>query len=306
MNLPRGYTCLEKQDRTSLRRGVSGLREVHVSSVAEAVKNLFIKANTSIGQDVYNALVHVLKKQEDSPTGRDVIGQIIKNHDISREEGLPICQDTGMAVVFADIGQDVRFVGGDFTVAVNQGVEQAYSEGFFRKSLVRDPLFDRINTGTNTPAVIHVSIVPGDRVSLMVTPKGFGSENMSAMRVLTPAEGADKVVEFVRDTVVAAGPNPCPPTIVGVGVGGTIEKAALMAKRATLRPVGKRNGDPRYAALEVAILDAVNRTGIGPGGFGGRVTCLDVHVDFTAGHIAGTPVVANICCHAARHAEVTI
>ncbi len=282
------------------------MREIDVSFVSTAVKGLFIKANTSIGQDVYNALVHAMEKVEESPVGKRVLEQIIKNHDVARAEGMPICQDTGMAVVFADIGQQIAFTGGGFAEAVNRGVEQAYSEGFFRRSIVRDPIFDRTNTGTNTPAVIHTRIVPGDRVHLLVTPKGFGSENMSAFRSLTPAQGPQELRDFVRETVEAAGPNPCPPTIIGVGVGGTMELAAIMAKRATLHTVGRRNPDARYAALELETLEAVNNTGIGPGGLGGRVTCLDVHIDFAQGHIAGTPVAVNICCHAARHAGMTL
>ena len=282
------------------------MREIDVSFVSTAVKGLFIKANTSIGQDVYNALVHAMEKVEESPVGKRVLEQIIKNHDVARAEGMPICQDTGMAVVFADIGQQIAFTGGGFAEAVNRGVEQAYSEGFFRRSIVRDPIFDRTNTGTNTPAVIHTRIVTGDRVHLLVTPKGFGSENMSAFRSLTPAQGPQELRDFVRETVEAAGPNPCPPTIIGVGVGGTMELAAIMAKRATLHTVGRRNPDARYAALELETLEAVNNTGIGPGGLGGRVTCLDVHIDFAQGHIAGTPVAVNICCHAARHAGMTL
>lgn len=282
------------------------VREIDVSFVSTAVKGLFLKANTSIGQDVYNALVTAREKIEESPVGRRVLEQIIKNHDAARAADMPICQDTGMAVVFADIGQDVHFYGGVLVEAINSGVEAAYREGSFRRSLVRDPLFDRTNTGTNTPAVIHVRIVPGDRIRLIVTPKGFGSENMSALKVITPAEGPGKVRDLVRDTVMAAGPNPCPPTMIGVGVGGTIELAAIMAKRATLYPVGRRNPDPKYAALEIETLEALNATGIGPGGLGGRVTCLDVHIDFAPGHIAGTPIAVNICCHAARHAEITL
>ncbi|MDO9509282.1 MAG: fumarate hydratase [Thermovirgaceae bacterium] len=282
------------------------MREIDVSFVSTAVKGLFLKANTSIGQDVYNALVTALEKIEESPVGRRVLEQIIKNHDAARATGMPICQDTGMAVVFADIGQDVHFTGGDLVQAVNSGVEQAYSEGFFRRSLVRDPLFDRTNTGTNTPAVIHTRIVRGERVHILITPKGFGSENMSAVKFLTPAQGPEGVRDFIMDTVKAAGPNPCPPTIIGVGVGGTMELAAIMAKRGTLYTVGRRNPDAKYGALELEILEAVNNTGIGPGGLGGRVTCLDVHIDFAPGHIAGTPVAVNICCHAARHAEITL
>jgi fumarate hydratase subunit alpha len=281
-------------------------REIDLSLVTEAVKGLLIKANISIGQDIYNALVHARDRVEESPVGKYVLDQIIRNHDIARSDQMPICQDTGMAVVFTDIGQEVVFRGGNLVQAINSGVEEAYREGFFRRSVVADPLFDRKNTGTNTPAVIHTRIVPGDRMTLLVTPKGFGSENMSALKMFTPAEGPEKVRDFIKETVAAAGPNPCPPTIVGVGIGGTVEAAAIMAKRATLYPIGRRNTDSRYAALEIESLAAVNDLGIGPGGLGGRVTCLDVHIDFAPGHIAGTPVVVNICCHASRHAEVTI
>ncbi len=281
-------------------------REIDVSLVSEAVKGLFIKANVSIGQDVYNALVQARDRIEGSPIGRSVLDQIIRNHDLARTEQMPICQDTGMAVVFADIGQDVLLTGGDLSAAVNLGVEEPYREGFFRKSVVEDPLFDRRSTGTNTPAGIHTRIIPGDRVKISVTPKGFGSENKSALRVFTPAQGPGEVRDFIRDTVAAAGPDPCPPVLIGVGIGGTVESAAIMAKRATLYPVGRRNPERRYAALEMETLEAVNALGIGPAGLGGTVTCLDIHMDFAPGHIAGTPVVVNICCHAARHAEVSI
>ena len=219
------------------------VREIDVSLVSEVVKGLFLKAGVSIGQDVYNALVHARDKREKSPLGRSVLDQILRNHDLARVGHMPLCQDTGMAVVFADVGQEVLLVGGDFAEAVDSGVEEAYREGYFRKSIVVDPLFDRRNTGTNTPAVLHTRVVPGDRVRLLATPKGFGGENMSALRVLTPGQGPREVLEFVRDTVEAAGPNPCPPTLVGVGIGGTVEVAALMAKRATLYPVGRRNPD---------------------------------------------------------------
>ncbi|HCP07481.1 MAG TPA: fumarate hydratase [Synergistaceae bacterium] len=281
-------------------------REIDVSLVSEAVKGLFIKANVSIGQDVYNALVQARDRIEESPIGRSVLDQIIRNHDLARADQMPICQDTGMAVVFVDVGQDVALTGGDLTAAINLGVEEAYREGYFRKSIVEEPLFDRRNTGTNTPAVIHTRIVPGDRVKILVTPKGFGSENKSALKLFTPAQGPGEVRDFIRDTVAAAGPDPCPPLLIGVGVGGTVESAAIMAKRATLYSVGRRNPDRRYAALEMETLEAVNALGIGPAGLGGTVTCLDIHMDFAPGHIAGTPVVVNICCHAARHAEVSI
>ena len=216
---------------------------------------------------------------------------------------MAICQDTGMAVLFIDVGQDVHFTGGDFEQAVQEGVRQAYSEGYLRKSIVDDPLFDRKNTGDNTPAILHLRIVPGDKVRFLVTAKGFGSENMSAVKMCVAADGEEGVRNFIVDTAWKAGPNPCPPMIIGVGVGGTFEQAALIAKRMTARPVGSHNPDPRYAKLEADALAAINRLGIGPAGIGGRTTCLAVNIDFFPTHIAGMPVAVNICCHAARHAE---
>ncbi|MDN5319250.1 MAG: fumarate hydratase subunit alpha [Thermovirga sp.] len=282
------------------------VREIHVGMIEEAVKSLFLKANTSIGQDIYNALMDMKDKHERSPLGKDILDQILKNHDIARDKGIAMCQDTGMAVVFLDVGQDVHFVGGALEEAVNKGVKGAYEEGYFRKSVVSDPLFDRKNTGTNTPAVIHTRIVKGDRVKILAMPKGFGSENMSALKMLTPAAGVEGVKKFVVQTVMEAGPNPCPPTVIGVGIGGTMEQAALIAKRATARPVGSRNEDLRYCRLEEEILKEINDLGIGPGGLGGTTSCLAVHIEFVPGHIAGIPVAVNICCHACRHAEVTI
>jgi len=282
------------------------VREIHVGMIEETVRSLFLKANTSIGQDIYNALMDMKDKYERSPLGKDILDQILKNHDIARDKGIAMCQDTGMAVVFLDVGQDVHFVGGTLEEAVNRGVQGAYEEGYFRKSVVSDPLFDRKNTGTNTPAVIHTKIVKGDRVKILAMPKGFGSENMSALKMLTPAAGVEGVKKFVVDTVMEAGPNPCPPTVIGVGIGGTMEQAALIAKKATARPVGSCNEDPRYSRLEEEILEEINGLGIGPGGLGGTTSCLAVHIEFVPGHIAGIPVAVNICCHACRHAEVTI
>jgi len=281
-------------------------REIHVGMIEDAVKALFLKANTSIGQDVYNVLLDMRDKYEKSPLGKDVLDQILKNHDIARDKGIAMCQDTGMAVVFLDIGQDVHLVGGFVEDAVNRGVKAAYEEGYFRKSVVDDPLFERKNTQTNTPAVIHTKIVKGDRVRILAMPKGFGSENMSALKMLTPAAGVEGVKDFVVKTVMDAGPNPCPPTIIGVGIGGTMEQAALIAKKATARPVGSSNKDPRYAQLEKEILERINSLGIGPGGLGGTTSCLAVHIEYVPGHLAGIPVAVNVCCHACRHAEVTI
>lgn len=282
------------------------VREIHVGMIEDAVKALFLKANTSIGQDIYNALLDMRDKYEKSPLGKDVLDQILKNHDIARDKGIAMCQDTGMAVVFLDIGQDVHLVGGLVEDAVNRGVKAAYDEGYFRKSVVDDPLFERKNTQTNTPAVIHTKIVKGDRVRILAMPKGFGSENMSALKMLTPAAGVEGVKDFVVKTVMDAGPNPCPPTVIGVGIGGTMEQAALIAKRATARPVGSSNEDPRYAQLEREILERINSLGVGPGGLGGTTSCLALHIEYVPGHLAGIPVAVNVCCHACRHAEVTI
>lgn len=211
-----------------------------------------------------------------------------------------------MAVLFLEIGQEVHFTGGDFEAAVQEGVRRAYREGYLRKSVVSDPVFARRNTGDNTPAVLHVRLVPGDRVHILALAKGFGSENMSALKMLTPAQGEQGVLDFIVDTARRAGPNPCPPMILGVGVGGTMEQAALMAKRMTARPLGTRHPDPRYARLEEEALAAINRLGVGPAGVGGRFTALGVHLEWAPTHIAGLPVAVNVCCHAARHAEITL
>jgi fumarate hydratase subunit alpha len=271
----------------------------------DAVKALFLEANYVIGKDIYQKLVDSRAKEK-SEIGRSILGQIIENDDIAAKERIAICQDTGLAILFFELGQDVYIVGGDFNEAIQQGVREAYQEGCLRKSAVIDPLFDRKNTGDNTPAILHISIVPGDKIKILVTPKGFGSENMSAVKMLKPADGVKGVKDFVVETAVKAGPNPCPPIIVGVGIGGTMEKAAQMAKRATLRPVGQFNADERYAKLEREILEAINKSGVGPGGLGGTTTAISVNIDHFPTHIAGMPVAVNICCHAARHAETTI
>ncbi|ATW25409.1 fumarate hydratase [Candidatus Formimonas warabiya] len=281
------------------------MREIDTDCIKNTVKELYIKASYLIGPDILTALKGSLEKEE-SPTGKSVLEQIMKNHEIAAGEKIPICQDTGMAVLFIRLGQEVRLVGGDFTEAVNQGVREAYQEGFLRKSVVADPLFDRKNTKDNTPAVIYVDVAPGDKIHFQITAKGFGSENMSRLKVLTPADGEQGVKDFVVETVKIAGPNPCPPVIVGVGIGGTIDKAAQIAKKATLREIGRSNEDTRYARLEEEILEEINRSGIGPAGLGGRVTALAVNIDHYPTHIAGLPVVVNVCCHAARHAEAEI
>jgi len=243
------------------------------------------------------------RNREISPTGKTVLSMIIENNEIASQEEIALCQDTGLAVVFAEIGQEVHITGGDFREAVNEGVRAAYSEGFLRKSAVDDPLFDRKNTKTNTPAIIYTDIVPGDGIAFTVTPKGFGSENMSALAMLTAADGPEGVVQFVVDTVIKAGPNPCPPSVIGVGIGGTADLAMVMAKKATTRTIDEQNRDSRYAALEREILEKINNSGIGPAGLGGTVTALAVNIEHFPTHIAGMPVAVNICCHAARHAQ---
>lgn len=281
------------------------MREIHVSVLTECVKELFLQANYEIGPDVERAVCRACR-EEKSLVGRDVLCQIAENYKIAREEKVAICQDTGMAVLFLEIGQDVHFTGGDFEAAVNEGVRQAYARGCLRKSVVADPLYDRINTRDNTPAVIHTRIVPGDKVHILVTAKGFGSENMSAVKMLVAADGEQGVLDFIVDTVRKAGPNPCPPVIVGVGIGGTMEQAALMAKKMTARSLDSHNADPRYRSLEEKALAAINRLGIGPAGIGGTTTALKVNIDFAPTHIAGMPAAINMCCHAARHAEKTL
>lgn len=281
------------------------MREVAAELIRKAVRDLFLQANYYIGRDIYKKLKEQYEIEE-SQTGRSVLEQIISNNEIAALEEIAICQDTGMAVVFVELGQEVVIVDGDFNGAVNQGVKEAYTEGYLRKSVVGDPVFDRINTTDNTPAVIYINIVPGDRIKISVTAKGFGSENMSGLKMLKPADGVRGVQDFVVKTVVEAGPNPCPPVIVGVGIGGTMEKAALLAKKALFRPLGKNNEDARYAKLENEILQAINRSGVGPAGLGGRTTALGVSIEFYPTHIAGLPVAVNICCHASRHAEIII
>lgn len=281
------------------------MRTIEVEKVTQAIAKMCIDACYYLSEDVYDALV-AAKDKEESPLGKEIIGKIVENADISRNEQMPICQDTGMTVVFMEIGQDVHFVGGSLEEAVNAGVGQGYTEGYLRKSVVAEPLFNRKNTGNNTPAVLHTSIVPGDKVKIKIAPKGFGSENKSALKMLVPADGVEGVKKVVLDTVKVAGPNACPPLVVGVGVGGTMEKATILAKKALLRPVDKRNTHPEYAKLEEELLELVNKTGLGPQGLGGTMTALAVNVEYYATHIAGLPVAVNINCHVTRHAEVEL
>ncbi len=277
------------------------MRRINAKHVTTSVKKLFIKANTTLGEDMVSAL-HCALQQEESPIGKQVLEKILQNADIACREAMPICQDTGLAVLFVEMGQDVRIVGGDLRAALEEGVRQAYEDGYLRKSLC-DPL-TRINTGDNTPAVIHMDIVPGDKLRIIAMPKGGGSENCSAAKMLTPAEGINGIKKFVMETVEKAGANPCPPIIVGVGIGGSLEQACILAKKALLRPVGKTNpSDDRLAQTEKELYTRINELGIGPAGFGGKVTTLAVHAEMMPCHIASLPVAVNIQCHVARHKE---
>ncbi|MDR1659633.1 MAG: fumarate hydratase [Desulfovibrio sp.] len=281
------------------------MREISSESITKAVAELSVKANCILPDDVYGGFKNLLQV-EPSPVGRDVLGQLLENADIARDESMPICQDTGLAVIFAELGQGVRITGGNFEEAVHEGVRRGYVDGYLRKSAVAEPLFERKNTRDNTPAVIHIRVVPGDSLRLRLAPKGAGSENKGVLKMLVPADGIEGVKKVVLDAVVAAGPNSCPPMIVGVGIGGNMEIACLCAKRACARDVESKNPDPRYAALEDELLALVNKTGIGPAGLGGRTTALKVNVEWYPTHIACLPVAVNINCHAARHAEVVL
>ena len=279
------------------------MREIQAAAITEAVKTLCVEANRDLPEDVARAL-HAAAKDEPWAPAKDLLEILARNEGIARAERMPICQDTGMAVVFAEVGQEAHIVGG-FEEAVNEGVRRGYTEGLLRKSVVGDPL-RRVNTGDNTPAILHTRLVPGDRIRLTVAPKGFGSENMSRLGMLTPAAGVEGVKRFVLETVKLAGANPCPPMVLGVGVGGDFERVAELAKSALMLPLDGRHPDPYYAALEEELLALVNGTGIGPQGLGGRTTCLGVRVLAEATHIAGLPVAVNVSCHVTRHKTVTL
>lgn len=280
-------------------------RRITSQEIVTAVKKLFIDCNYFIGEDVLSAL-KTAKENEESPVGKSVLDQIIENDLLAAREEIPLCQDTGMAVLFVEYGDKVIIGDGSFTEAVNEGVRRAYRDGFLRKSVVSDPVFDRVNTKDNTPAIIHTEIVSGDKIKITAGGKGFGSENMSAIKMLTPSYGAQGVKQFILDTVRNAGPNPCPPVVVGVGIGGTFERAAQLAKKATFRPINTENPDERYAEMERELLSEINKMGFGPAGLGGNTTAIGVNIETSPTHIAGMPVAVNICCHAARHASVEI
>ncbi len=280
------------------------MRELQTKEITSAVKRLCMEANYYLGEDVLNAIKEGLKKEE-SPLGKDILQQIVENAEIAAKEEVPICQDTGFAVIFVELGQEVRVVDGDFNEAINEGVRQGYTDGYLRKSIVEDPI-RRKNTGDNTPAVIHLEMVPGDKIRIIVAPKGGGSENMSEVKMMKPADGVEGLKRFVVERVEKSGGNPCPPVVVGVGVGGTFEKCAFLAKKALLREIGSKHPDPYYAELEAELLEKINRSGVGPQGLGGRTTALAVHIEAHPCHIASYPAAVNLNCHAARHKEITI
>ena len=275
------------------------MREINVSDVTAAIRRLCMEANTLLPEDVKNA-IETCRGCEDGCIACGILDKIIENYQIAERENVPICQDTGMTCVFLEIGQDVHLVGGDLREAVDEGVRQGYSEGYLRKSVVADPV-RRGNTGDNTPAMLYTEIVPGDEVKITVGPKGFGSENMSAIRMFKPSAGLQGIKDFILETVENAGPNPCPPIVVGVGIGGTFDKAALLAKKAIMRPLDTHHPDPFYAELETEMLEKINALGIGPQGFGGKTTAIGLNIETMPTHIAGMPCAININCHVTRH-----
>lgn len=280
------------------------MREINVTEIENTVRELCIKANLLLPKDMEEC-IGCGAKTEKSPVGKAVFDDIIENIRVAKEENIPICQDCGMAVVFIDIGQEVHFTGGSLNDAINKGVSRGYTEGRLRCSVVGDPL-ERVNTGDNTPAVIHTRIVEGDKVSITVAPKGFGSENMSQLKMMTPSVTVDEIIDWVVSVAASAGSNPCPPIVIGVGIGGDFEKCAYLAKKALCRPVSQRNPKPLYAELEAKMLEKINRLGIGPQGFGGTQTCLAVNIEQAPTHIAGLPVSVNVGCHVTRHAGALI
>lgn len=275
------------------------MREIQAQQITDVVEKLCIEANQYLPEDVQGA-IRRCRACEDWEIAQGVLDKIITNFEIAREENVPICQDTGMACVFLEIGQDVHIVGGDLSEAVDEGVRRGYDKGYLRKSVVKDPV-RRGNTGDNTPAMLYTEIVPGEQIKVTVGPKGFGSENMSAIRMFKPSAGIEGIKDFILETVETAGPNPCPPMVVGVGIGGTFDKCALLAKKALMRSTDERNPDPYYADLETEMLEKINKLGIGPQGFGGRTTALALNIETMPTHIAGMPCAVNINCHVTRH-----
>lgn len=283
---------------------VTKMREIPVSEITEAVKKLCISANYNLNSDVYSAIENS-RDNEQSPIGKNILSQLLENADLAKENCKPICQDTGMAVIFMEVGQEVHFTGGNITDAINEGVRQGYIEGYLRKSVVSDPIL-RVNTKDNTPAIIHYNIVDGDKVKIDVAPKGFGSENMSKVYMLKPSDGIEGVKNAIIDCIEKAGPNPCPPMVVGVGIGGNFEKCTELAKKALLRPVGSHSDKDYVKEMEKELLERANNLGIGPQGLGGNTTVLGINIETFATHIAGLPLAVNISCHVTRHGQVTI
>ena len=279
------------------------MREIDVKLMTEKVRDLCMRANTDLGEDVLQAFDRAMVKEESS-LGIEILKELKENARIAKEEGVPLCQDTGFAVVFVELGQDVHLIGGNLNEAIEEGVRQGYRDGYLRRSICHP--FTRANTGDNTPAIIHTEVVPGDKIRVIVAPKGGGSENMSRVVMLTPSDGIEGIKRYVVQRVRESGSNPCPPTIVGVGIGGTFERAALLAKKSLLRPLGSKNPDPELDRLESEILTEINRLGIGPQGLGGRTTSLAVHILLMPCHIASFPLAVNIQCHAQRHKETEI
>ena len=275
------------------------MREIQCSKITEVIRKLCIEANEHLPEDVKCA-IKTARKEEDGEIAKGILDNIIENYEIADRENVPICQDTGMAVVFMEIGQDVHITGGDLTECVNQGVRQGYTDGYLRKSVVKDPI-RRGNTGDNTPAILYTEIVPGEQIKITVGPKGFGSENMSRIMMFKPSAGLEGIKDFIIETVRFAGPNPCPPMVVGVGIGGTFDRCALLAKKALMRPLGSSNKDPFYADLEKELLLKINSLGIGPQGLGGRTTAIGLNIETFPTHIAGMPCAVNINCHVTRH-----
>ncbi len=280
------------------------MKQISTKTITETVRKLAIEASYDLGDDVVKALEDA-KKVEESPVGLGILEQITKNAEIAKTEKSPMCQDTGLAVLMIELGQDVQIVGGDFTEAINEGIRQGYEDGYLRKSALSDPL-ERVNTGDNTPAMITTDIVPGDKLKITMAAKGGGSENMSEVKMLKPSDGVEGVKEFVIDKVIRSGGNPCPPVIIGVGIGGTFDKCALLAKKSLMRDVGNRHPNKFYADLELELLEKINKTGVGPQGLGGTTTALDVHIEVEACHIASLPVAVNTQCHAARHKSAVL
>ena len=280
------------------------MREIHAGAIAETVSRLCIESNIRQNDDIKAAL-KAARSTETSETAIYVLDTLLENAEIAAAERMPLCQDTGITVVFVEIGQDIHITGGYIADAINAGVREGYFKGYLRNSIVRDPI-DRVNTNDNTPAVIHYDIIPGEQMKITVAPKGIGSENMSAVKMLKPSDGIDGVKRFIVDTAAAAGANPCPPVIIGAGVGGTMEKAAFLSKKALLRPVGRRHRDPFWAETERELLNAVNNLGAGPAGLGGKTTALDVMIETFPTHIGGLPAAVNIGCHVTRHAEAVL